>query len=148
MSNFPGNRRELLRASYTQTCTNARCNGCGAAIEWWKTRNGKSIPMNPMADDYTIATAHWATCPNAKDFKGADAAAAVPEKKTSLAPSMAEEARRLRQRHNARVVVVIDDFGTAAYWRNGIPAEDLRHDLISAGNFVRNEIAKKEGTPA
>jgi hypothetical protein len=42
------------------------------------------------------------------------------------------------------VVVLVDDFGTAAYWRGGIPAEDLRHDLISAGNFVRSEIAKQE----
>jgi hypothetical protein len=148
MSSFPGTKQELLRAKYTQTSANAICKGCQAPIEWWKTTSGKSIPMNPMADDYAVATAHWSTCPNAKDFKGTDAAAAVPEKQNSLPASMAEDARRLRQKHNARVVVVIDDFGTAAYWRNGIPAEDLRHDLISAGNFVRNEIAKKEGTPA
>jgi hypothetical protein len=135
----------MLRAGYKKT-GDGICKGCGAPIEWWKTTNGKSIPMNPAKDEHTPTEAHFATCPNSKDFKGADAASAAPEKKSTLGPSMAEDARRLRQKHNARVVVVIDDFGTAAYWRNGIPAEDLRHDLISAGNFVRNEVAKKEGT--
>jgi hypothetical protein len=147
MSDFPANKYELLRANYRLSNASATCKGCGAAIEWWKTGNNKSIPMNPMDGDHARAVAHWSTCPNAKDFKGGNTAAPA-EKRSMLGPSVGEEVRRLRAKHNARVVVLIDDEGTLAFWRTGIPAEDLRHDLISAGNFVRSEIAKKEGTPA
>jgi hypothetical protein len=143
VSDFPANKYELLRANYRLSNPRATCKGCNAPIEWWKTSNNRSIPMNPMNGDYAPAVSHRTTCPNAKDFKGGNAAAPA-EKKSTLGPSAEEEVRRLRAKHNARVVVLIDDEGTFAFWRSGIPGEDLRHDLISAGNFVRSEIAKKE----
>jgi hypothetical protein len=151
MSDFPKTRHAMLRANYKHT-GNGVCKGCSAPIEWWTTGKGKSIPMNPPAPgadaNYAPVEPHWATCPNAKDFKGGDSAKAAPEKKSVLGPTAAQELGRLRARHNARVIVMVDDFGTTAYWRNGIPGEDLRHDLISAGNFVRSEIQKKETNKA
>jgi hypothetical protein len=124
MSDFPSTRHDMLRANYRKTGDGV-CKGCSAPIEWWKTTNGRSIPMNPIANDNVVVEPHWATCPNAKDFKGGDAKAPA-EKRSTLGPSPAEELRRLRLKHNARVIVMIDD------------------DLISAANFVRSEIAKKE----
>ena len=145
MSGFPMTRRELVRDGYAQTTQSAVCKGCSADIEWWKTPKGKSIPMNPMADERSRAVAHWTTCPNAKQFRGADTGQPAPvEKPSTLGPSAEAELHRIRARHNARVVVLVDDCGTSAVWRDGIPAEDLRHDLISSANFVRNEINKKE----
>jgi hypothetical protein len=143
MSDFPKTRHEMERAGYRLTSALAICKGCGAAIEWWKTKAGKSIPMNPAKSDDAPTEAHWATCPNAKDFKGA---AATPAARPLGRFETAErDVRNMRELNDARVVVMIDQFGT---WKEGIPGEDLRHDLISAGNFVRNQIAKKEETPA
>jgi len=39
------------------------CKGCGAAILWVTTKNGKAAPYDPDGET------HWATCPNAKRFK-------------------------------------------------------------------------------
>lgn len=62
--------------------TPAACRGCGAAIEWFKTLKGKSMPMNLGATPrrvtgdasgravgfYSSADAHWSTCPKANLF--------------------------------------------------------------------------------
>ncbi len=40
-----------------------KCSGCGAAIFWVVTKNGKRAPFN--AD----AVSHWATCPQAESFR-------------------------------------------------------------------------------
>lgn len=146
MSDFPRTRHEMVRDHYTLSSARAICVGCSAPIEWWKTPKGKPIPMNPMANDQALAEPHWATCPNAKDFKGAAATpAARPLAKFDV---LEREVRALRERRDALVVVMVDEFGTYASWKDGIPAEDLRNTLISGGNFVRAEISKKEGTPA
>ena len=146
MSDFPKTRHEMERAGYRCTSALAICKGCGAAIEWWKTKAGKSIPMNPAKDDDAPTEAHWATCPNAKDFKGA---AATPNARPLRKFELCErDVREMRDMNDALVVVMVDQFGTYASWKDGIPAEDLRNTLISAGNFVRNEINKKEETPA
>ena len=39
------------------------CRGCGAGIFWYLTKKEKWMPTDPDG------TPHWATCPNAKDFK-------------------------------------------------------------------------------
>ena len=136
MSNFPMTRRELVRDGYVQKTRSAVCKGCSADIEWWKTPKGKPIPMNPMPDERSRAEAHCATCPNAKEFRGADASRPAPEPARSsvLKPGAEAELHRIRARYNARVVVLVDEYGATAVWKDGIPAEDLRHDLISAGN--------------
>lgn len=53
------------------------CKGCGSAIIWIKTKNGKSMPVD--LKEISIMTIdgrmeagfipHWATCPKAKEFK-------------------------------------------------------------------------------
>jgi hypothetical protein len=140
MSSFPKNRHEMERMGYRKT-GDAVCKGCGANIEWWKTTAGKPIPYDPIRGDYDAAVAHWATCPNAKDFKGA---ASTPDAPPPAKYTPEQQVRLLRDRTNARVVVLTTDDGTYSAWRTGIPAEELRQDLISAGNFVRNEIQKQE----
>lgn len=67
----------------------SRCSACGAPIQWCKTINGKSIPMDPDGDEhgnmtilddgtaihvkpedgYGLYTSHFATCPNAEEFR-------------------------------------------------------------------------------
>lgn len=54
---------ELIEKGYKHSGT-ANCRGCGAAIEWWVTPKGKKIPM-----DHGTANPHWASCPNAQDFR-------------------------------------------------------------------------------
>jgi hypothetical protein len=145
MNNFPQDRHQLLRANYKRLDQGGKtCNGCSAPIEWWKTTNGKKMPMNPMPEDHSLATAHFSTCPNAKQFKGvAEKPGAPPAGRFAI---YERDLRALRDRAQARVIVMVDEFGTTAAWADGIPAEDLRQDLISAGNFVRNEIAKGDPT--
>ena len=40
-----------------------RCRSCGAEVEWKRTEKGRWTPANPDG------TPHWATCPNAKDWR-------------------------------------------------------------------------------
>ena len=42
----------------------AHCRSCGAVIYWSKTRNDKSIPVNPDG------VAHFSTCPHATEHRG------------------------------------------------------------------------------
>jgi hypothetical protein len=172
MSDFPANLHEMKRMGYTKTGY-AKCKGCGAAIEWWQTPRAGKIPMNPMpmhgADDHAPAVAHFATCPKAKDFRASsaqrkgsqlepfsDIAARTPMGTAEALPSppaagdrretsgLERDVDALRRKHNARVVALVADDGKCAFWRGGIPAENLRADLISAANFVRDSIAQKE----
>ena len=39
------------------------CKGCGAAIQFVETANGKQMPVNHDG------TPHWSTCPQAKRFR-------------------------------------------------------------------------------
>jgi hypothetical protein len=45
------------------------CSACHARIDWYKTPAGKFIPINKGT-----AEPHWASCPNAKDFRQAKTA--------------------------------------------------------------------------
>lgn len=142
MSDFPTNLHEMVRMGYRKT-GDGKCKGCGAAIEWWKTTNGHSIPMDPMpvhgADDHAPAVAHFATCTKAKDFRAVPAAGDRREYS-----ELERDVDVLRRKHNARVVALVADDGKCAFWRGGIPGEDLRADLITAANYVRDSIAQKE----
>jgi hypothetical protein len=144
-------RHEMLRAGYERK-GQSNCKKCDAPMEGWKTTNGKMLPINADGgNDWMQTVPHWATCPSAKDFKG------VPESKAAPAPPVAKTdhrimqrretaVRAMRERAGARVVVMVDDIGTIASWDPAVPGEDLRHDLISAGNFIRNETAKGDKT--
>ena len=63
---FPETLDELKAAGYVLDGY-GNCWGCGAIIQWFKTPRGKRMPMDVDADGN--AEPHWATCPNAKDFR-------------------------------------------------------------------------------
>lgn len=57
----------------------AECKGCGAAIVWGTTEDGKTIPLDPKPPVYRFnqygriekvdaSVTHFATCPKANDF--------------------------------------------------------------------------------
>jgi len=118
------------------------CKGCGADIEWWLTNNSKKICFDPMPkSDHEPTTPHWATCPNADDFRRNDKTdkAAKPSQRRA-SPDLQKEINRLRESTNARVIVAVLDNRQVAAWRNGLPGEDLRHELITAANSIRNHI--------
>ena len=131
MSKFPGTRHEMKRARY-EFKSASHCKACQRPIEWWKTTNGKMMPFDPMLTEDSAAVSHWGTCPQAEEFR-------QPASKLARLQS---ETSALRDRTGARAVVLISEDGTAAAWRNGIPAEDLRHELITAANHVRNSVSK------
>jgi len=142
---MPETKQEMLRAGYTFK-SNSVCKGCNAKIEWWKTTNGRNLPFNAIASDHAVMTPHFATCPKSEDFKSSAKPASSPVPKQVAPPDIRKEVRRLRQIFNARVVVVITADGAEAAWTDGIPGEELRQDLISAANFVRNEVNAKQET--
>jgi hypothetical protein len=65
---FPQTIEELKRAGYTFEGGPGRCRTCGEDIEWWKTKNGKMIPMN-----LGTAVSHFSTCPQADQHRSAPA---------------------------------------------------------------------------
>lgn len=66
---FPKTIDELTAHGYRFT-NEATCRGrqCGQRIEWWLTPNGKKLPLD--VDESGNVTAHWGTCPSAKEFRG------------------------------------------------------------------------------
>ena len=63
-----------------------KCKGCGAEILWVKMNTGGNMPLDPDPQKFVVIssmvfgkeeqghlltghTPHWATCPNADDFK-------------------------------------------------------------------------------
>ena len=141
---LPENRHNMLRAGYVLLSTEkfSVCKGCGAFIEWWKTTNGKHMPFDP-GDERELAVCHWATCPKSKEFKGK---ASKPVAKPNSKADLPAELSRLLETFHARVVVLVDDQGIAYRWRPGVPAEELRGDLIAAGNAVRNRVLEGAST--
>ena len=55
--------RETAKALNELNAPTATCKSCRSAIYWVKTENGKNMPIN------TDGTPHWATCPNAREFR-------------------------------------------------------------------------------
>ena len=147
MSQMPETRHEMVRAMYELKST-ARCKGCDAPIEWWKTTNGKMLPVNvEPSGEYAAVVTHWVTCPKRDDFKST-----TPKGKgtPATAPAETPAARRerlvatLRESTSARVIVAIYDDLTTFSYKDGVPPEDLRNDLIGAANTVRNHITRGE----
>jgi hypothetical protein len=68
VAEFPKTRQQMERMMYTRTSV-ATCKNCGAAIEWWTTTHGKSLPMNPMPYLSSAAIVHLTTCPKVQAVK-------------------------------------------------------------------------------
>jgi hypothetical protein len=58
--------------------------------------------------------------------------------------ALENDVRALLTKHDARVVVLIREDRQTAFCRVGVPPEDLRQDLITAANWVR-DMATKNG---
>lgn len=65
---FPQTLNELEANNYRFN-GHGRCKGCGAAIEWWYTPEGGRMPLDIMLEATTPVTSHFATCPNAAEFR-------------------------------------------------------------------------------
>ena len=140
MSGRVETKHEMLRADY-KFLSHAKCKSCKAAIEWWLTTNKRKIPFDPMpASDRALVTCHLATCKGSMSKPDQPAAAAPKQAMQTTQELLKTLARELRSRTDAKVVVVILDNCSAASWRNGIPGEDLRQDLITEGNSIRRHI--------
>ena len=63
---FPETTGELVQAGY-KFDGEGRCRACGERIEWWITPREKKMPME--VDPHGNCEAHWANCPNAKEFR-------------------------------------------------------------------------------
>lgn len=126
MSSNIDTRYEMLRAGFKQTGT-SNCKDCHKPVVWWKTRNGKNICYdNPMPEsDQALVQPHWITCPAKQDRFDREKTKAVGE---------------LRRSTKARVVVALYDDGHAWASGTGISGDDLRHELITAANKIRNEM--------
>lgn len=139
MAKAPDCKHDMLRAGY-KFLASSKCKSCSAPIEWWLTSNGKKIPYDPLpASEYDQTTPHWATCPNADTHRSLKRGT-----KTISIDAQRQYLAAWRDSSDARIVVAIFDNGSAAAWRKGLPGEDLRQDLITVANNVRNQIAKEQ----
>jgi hypothetical protein len=57
---FPQSTQEMEAFGYKKL-NSIPCADCGAPLVYWRTPNGKRIPMNEGT-----ATGHWGTCPTPK----------------------------------------------------------------------------------
>ena len=65
---FPTTLNEMKQRGYVWL-NDSECKGCGEKIMWFRTPNGKKIPMNPMTGGDSEAVAHWATCTESDSFR-------------------------------------------------------------------------------
>ena len=74
---------ETLIRLFEDSKQGGTCRGCGAAIDWYETLNGKRMPMNagsvPRKSEthpetrrvvafFASSESHWSTCPDAQNF--------------------------------------------------------------------------------
>jgi hypothetical protein len=143
MSGHIKTKYEMLRAGY-KFLSHAECKGCGAKIEWWRTNKGNKIPFNLLPEhEHERTTPHWATCPKRDDFRRRDQPAPAPAPAARIIDHAAAT-NQLLDSTGARIVIAVYDGGYAASVRHGIPAEDVRHELITTANQLRNAMAAKE----
>jgi hypothetical protein len=149
MSDHCETKYEMLRAGY-KFLGKSKCKSCTAPIEWWQTGRGKKIPLDPTPEsEHAPVRPHWATCPHADQHrqpKDTQQARSLPVTQTHGPKKLDAHQQYLaafRASSNARVIVAIYDDGTAAVWRKGIPGEDIRHELITEANNLRNHIAQE-----
>ena len=66
---FPKTIEELVKGGY-EFDSQSTCRGCRAAIAFYRTPKGKHMPLDIAADG--SCQSHFATCPNAKEFRRRD----------------------------------------------------------------------------
>jgi hypothetical protein len=135
-------KNEMLRAGY-KFLNKGACRSCKAPIEWWLTTNKRKIPYDPLPEsDSATVTPHWATCPKADEHRAPkpSAVAAPKQAKETTQEALEILVRDLRSRTDAKVVVAILGNCSAASWQKDSSGEDLRQDLITEANSIRNHI--------
>lgn len=65
---FPATLAAMETAGYKRS-NYGKCRACQDSIEWWITPNRAKIIMNPMPTPDSPAISHFATCPQAKQFR-------------------------------------------------------------------------------
>lgn len=144
---LPDTRNALVAAGWELRST-SHCRSCAAPIEWWQKPGQRITPMNPMSSLTGPAVSHFATCPNAakhrKNTRHNDAPSVTTAASQSKIDAHQEYLAAFRANSNARVIIAIYDDGTAAAWRKGLSGEDLRSELITEANSLRNHIEKEQ----
>ena len=143
---IPETRSQMYRAGWTRGGF-SECKGCGAIVEWWSLGDKTKVPLDPDPNNSAEAVSHFKTCPNANDFSGRN------RKPSPSAPSepspvrwLDTELTRLRERIDARLVVVITTSGAEVHAvRDGLAWEEVRLDLINAANHVRAALTDEGG---
>ncbi|HEY4358237.1 MAG TPA: hypothetical protein VGN16_21000 [Acidobacteriaceae bacterium] len=137
----------MKKAGYTFK-SKSKCDVCGAAIEFWKTLHDKwfltDAPTSQNSESEEVID-HRITCDPTKRGIAPSAARPVSTPRTFQAADRERCAQRLLQTSQARIVVALYDDGFFAFtYRQGISPEDLRHELITAANKIRNQLGAKQ----
>lgn len=104
------------------------CKDCGEAIDWWLTKNGRSVPFHRAKSPGEIMRCHWNRCTKRKG------------QTASSSPSTAnfqKVVQQFRSSSHARVVLVLTKDGWNAATMDGLEPEDVRHELITAANELK-----------
>lgn len=68
---FPKTWDALKESGYIWT-GDGECKGCGDPIMWFRTPNGKNMPVNQMSRGTDEVVPHWAVCPEQDSFRKKD----------------------------------------------------------------------------
>lgn len=68
---WPATRNELYRAGYQREfeIPTRPCKRCNTSIEFWRTPEGKLMPLEPSPENKNEMLCHYATCPHADEFR-------------------------------------------------------------------------------
>lgn len=139
-------RYEMLRAGY-QFSGHAKCKQCGAPVEWWLTNNGRKVCLNPISHDEALTEAHRRTCDKAPaaGAPGPDQTESSYHQTGHAADALAamqREVKVLCAKYRLRSAILIHQNGCVHSYLLGIPPEDLRNEIITAANKVRDDAMK------
>jgi hypothetical protein len=68
---WPATRKELYAHGYVRAMhiPSRPCRKCGTRIEFWRTPDNQLMPLEPTQGRDAPLLCHFATCPNAKEFR-------------------------------------------------------------------------------
>lgn len=68
---WPATRKELYAAGYVRLMDRPPrpCKRCGRQIQFWRTPDGNTMPIEISKENPDELLCHFATCPNAGEFR-------------------------------------------------------------------------------